>query len=199
MSSILIWYKCKGNLVVRFQTWNDGLVQNWEWSMTRLYIVTRLFNLCSEYYMQNTRLDDSQAILKISESNINSLRYADDATLMPERKEKLKILLLRVKKENENSGLKLSIQNTKIMTSGPITSWQIEEEKVETVSDFIFLGFKITADCDCSHEINKHLLLRRKAMTNLDRVLKSRDITLPTKVHIVKAVVFLVVEYGCES
>ena len=196
MSSILIWYKCKGNLVVRFQTWNDGLVQNWEWSMTRLYIVTRLFNLCSEYYMQNTRLDDSQAILKISESSINSLRYA---TLMPERKEKLKILLLRVKKENENSGLKLSIQNTKIMTSGPITSWQIEEEKVETVSDFIFLGFKITADCDCSHEINKHLLLRRKAMTNLDRVLKSRDITLPTKVHIVKAVVFLVVEYGCES
>ena len=199
MSSILIWYKCKGNLVVRFQTRNNGLVQNWEWSMTRLYIVTRLFNLCSEYYMQNTRLDDSQAILKISESNINSLRYADDATLMPERKEKLKILLLRVKKENENSGLKLSIQNTKIMTSGPITSWQIEEEKVETVSDFIFLGFKITADCDCSHEINKHLLLGRKAMTNLDRVLKSRDITLPTKVHIVKAVVFLVVEYGCES
>ena len=158
MSSILIWYKCKGNLVVRFQTRNNGLVQNWEWSMTRLYIVTRLFNLCSEYYMQNTRLDDSQAILKISESNINSLRYADDATLMPERKEKLKILLLRVKKENENSGLKLSIQNTKIMTSGPITSWQIEEEKVETVSDFIFLGFKITADCDCSHEIKRCLL-----------------------------------------
>jgi len=149
--------------------------------------------------MQNTRLDDSQAIFKISERNINSLRYADDATLMPERKEKLKILLLRVKKENKNSGLKLSIQNTKIMTSGPITSWQIEEEKVETVSDFIFLGFKITADCDCSHEINKHLLLGRKAMTNLDRVLKSRDITWPTKVHIVKAVVFLVVEYGCES
>ena len=131
--------------------------------------------------------------------NIINLRYADDTTLMTENEEELKSLLMRVKEESEKAGLKLNIQKTKIMAYGPITSWQIEGEKVEIVTDFIFLGSKVTADGDCSHEIKRHLLLRRKVMTNLDSILKSRDITLPTKVQLVKAMVFPVVMYGCES
>ena len=130
--------------------------------------------------------------------NIINLRYADDTTLMTENEEELKSLLMRVKEESEKAGLKLNIQKTKIMAYGPITSWQIEGEKVEIVTDFIFLGSKVTADGDCSHEIKRHLLLGRKSMTNLDSILKSRDITLPTKVQLVKAMVFPVVMYGCE-
>ena len=130
---------------------------------------------------------------------INHLRYADDTTLMAESEEELKSLLMKVKEESEKVGLKLNIQKTKIMASGPITSWETDEETVETVSDFIFLGTKITADGDCSHEIKRHLLLGRKVMTNLDGIFKSRDIILPTKVRLVKAVVFPVVMYGCES
>ena len=131
--------------------------------------------------------------------NINNLRYADDTTIMAESKEELKILLMKVKEESVKAGLKLNIQRTKIMVSGPITSWQIDGETLEIVTDFIFLGFKITADGDCSHKIKTHLLLGRKAMTNLYSILKSRDITLPTKVHLVKAMVFPVVTYRCES
>ena len=131
--------------------------------------------------------------------NINNLRYADDTTLMAESKEELKSFLMKVKEESEKAGLNLSIHKTKIMASGPITSWQIDEETMETVTNFIFLGSKITADGDCGHKIKRHLLLGRKTMTNLDRILKSRDITLPTKVPVVKAMVFLVVMYGCES
>ena len=149
--------------------------------------------------MQNAGLDEAQAGIKISRRNINKLRYADDTTLMAESEEELKSLLMKVKEEHEKAGLKLNVQQTKIMASGSITSWQIDGEKVETVADFIFLGSKITADGDCSHEIKRHLLLRRKTMTNLDSISKSRDITLPTKVHLVKAMVFLVVMYGCES
>ena len=149
--------------------------------------------------MQNAGLDESQAGIKITGRNINNLRYADDTTLVAESKEELKSLLMKVKEESEKAGLKLNIQKTKIMTSAPITSWQIDGKKLETVTDFIFLGSKITADNDYSHEIKRRLLLRRKAMTNLDRVLKSRDITLPTKVNIVKARVFPVVMYRCES
>ena len=148
--------------------------------------------------MRNTGLDEAQAGIKISRRNINSLRYADDTTLMAESEE-LKSFLMKVKEESEKVGLKLKIQKTKIMTSGPITSWEIDGETVETVSDFIFLGSKIIADGDCSHEIKRHLLLGRKVMTNLDSILKSRDITLPTKVHLVKAMVFPVVTYVCES
>ena len=133
---------------------------------------------------------EAQAGIKISWRNINNLRYADDTTLMAESEEELKSLLMKVKEEKQKPGLKLNIQETKIMASGPITSWQVDGETMETVTDFIFLGSKITADGDCSHEIKRHLLLGRKAMTNLDSVLKSRDITLPTKVHTVKAVVF---------
>ena len=128
-----------------------------------------------------------------------NLRYADDTTLMAESKEELKNLLMKVKEESEKDGLKLNIQKTKIMASGPITSWQIEGETMETVTDFIFLGSQITADGDCSHEIKRSLLLERKAITNLDSLVKSRDFTLPTKVHLVKAMVFPVVMYGCES
>ena len=149
--------------------------------------------------MQNARLDEAQAGIKIAGRNINNLRYADDTTLMAESEEELKDLLMKVKEESEKAGLKLNIQKTKIMASGPITTWQIEEGKVEAVTDFIFLGFKITADGNCSHEIKRCLLLGRKAMTNLDSILKSRDITLLTKVHIVKAMVFPVGMYGCES
>ena len=140
--------------------------------------------------MRNARLDETQAGIKIAGRNINNLRYADDTTLMAESKEELKSLLMKVKEESEKVGLKPNIQKTKIMASSPITSWQIDGETVETVADFIFLGSKITADGDCSHEIKRRLLLGRKAVTNLDRVLKSRDITLLTKVCLVKAVVF---------
>ena len=139
------------------------------------------------------------SISNIARRNINNLRYADDSTLMAESEEELKSLLMKVKEENEKVGLKLNIQETKIMASGPITSWQIDGEAVETVRDFILLGSKITADGDCSHEIKRCLLLGRKVMTNLDSMLKSRDITLPTKVHLVKVMVFSVVMYGCES
>ena len=149
--------------------------------------------------MRNAGLDEAQAGIKIAGRNINSLRYADDATLMAEREEECKSLLMKVKEESEKIGLKLNIQKTKIMASGPITSWQIDGERVETVRDFILGGSKITADGDCSHEIKRCLLLGRKVITNLDNILKSRDITLPTKVHLVKAMVFPVVMYGCES
>ena len=155
-----------------------------------------LFNLYAEYIMRNTGLEEAQAGIKISGRNINNLRYGDDTTLMAESEEELKSLLMKVKVESEKVGLKLNTQKMKIMASGPITSWQIDGE---TVSDFIFLGSKITADGDCSHEIKRCLLLGRKVMTNLDSILKSRDITLPTKVRVVKAMVFPVVMYGCES
>ena len=148
--------------------------------------------------MRNAGLDEAQAGIKIARRNINNLRYADDITLMAESEEELKSLLMKVKVESEKVGLKLNIQKTKIMASGPITSWQIDGAKNGN-SDFIFLGSKITVDGDCSHEIKRCLLFGRKAMTNLDSILKSRDITLPTKVHIVKAMVFSVVMYGCES
>ena len=147
--------------------------------------------------MRNAGLEETQAGIKIAGRNINNLRYADDTTLMAESEE-LKSLLMKVKEESKNVGLKLNIQKTKIMASGPITSWQIDGETVETVTDFIFLGSKITVDGDCSHEIKRHLLLGREVMTNLDSILKSRDITLPAKVHLVKATVFPVVLYGCE-
>ena len=149
--------------------------------------------------MRNAGLDEAQGGIKISRRNIINLRYADDTTLMAESEEELKSLLMKVKEASEKVGLKLNIQKTKITASGSITSWQIDEETMETVKDFIFLGSKITADGDCSHEIKRHLLLGRKVMTNLDSILKSRDITLPTKVHLVKATVFSVVIYGCES
>ena len=147
--------------------------------------------------MRNAGLEEAQAGIKIAGRNINNLRYADDTTLMAESEEELKSLLMKVKKESEKAGLQLSIEKPKIMESSPITSWQIDGEKVETVSDFIFLGSKINANGDCSHEIKRCLLLGRKAMTNLDRILKSRDITLLTEVHIVKAMDFPVVMYGC--
>ena len=149
--------------------------------------------------MRNTGLEEAQAGIKIARRNINNLRYADDTTLMAQSKEELKSLLIKVKEESEKVGLKLNIQKTKIMASGAITSWEMDGEPVETVSDFIFLSSKITADGDCSHEIKRHLFLGRKVMTNLDSILKSRDITLPTKVHLVKVIVFSVVMYGCES
>ena len=148
--------------------------------------------------MRNTGLDEAQAGIKIARRNINNLRYADDTTLMTESEEELKIFLMKVKEENEKAGLKLNIQKIKIMASGPITPWQIDGETMETVTDFILEGSKITADGDCSHEIKRCLLLGRKAMTNLDSLLKSWDITLPTKVCLVKAMVFPVVMYGCE-
>ena len=149
--------------------------------------------------MKNAELDEAQAGTKIAEGNTNNLRYADDTTLMAESEEELKSLLIKVKEESGKVGLKLNVQKTKIMVSGLITSWQIGEETVETVAAFMFLGSKITADGDCSHEIKRCLLLGRKVMTNLDSIFKSRDITLPTKVRLVKAMVFPVVMYGCES
>ena len=149
--------------------------------------------------MKNAGLDEAQAGIKIAGRNINNLRYADDTSLMAESKEELKSVLMKVKEENEKVGLKLNIQKTKIMASSPITSWQIDGETMETVTDFIFLGSNITADGDCNHEVKRCLLLGRKAMTNLDSTLKHRDITLPTKVRLVKTMVFLVVMYGCES
>ena len=145
--------------------------------------------------MRNTGLEEAQAGIKIARRNINNLRYADDTTLMAESEGKLKSLLMKVKEESEKVGLNLNIQKTKIMASGPITSWQIHGETMETVADFIFLGSKITVDGDCRHEIKKHLLLGRKVMSNLDSMLKSRDITLPTKGHLVKAMVFPVIIY----
>ena len=158
-----------------------------------------LFNFYAEYIKRNAGLDEAQAGIKIAGRNINNLRYADDTTLMAESKEELMSLLIKVKEESGKVGLKLNIQKTKIMASGPITSWQIYGETMETVTDSIILGSKITADGDCSHEIKRCLLLERKIMTNLDSILKSRDNTFPTKVHLVKAMVFLVVMYGCES
>ena len=149
--------------------------------------------------MQNAGLDEAQAEIRIDRRNIINLKYADDITLMAESEEELKSLLMKEKEENEEAGLKLSIQKTTIMTSGAITSWQIDEETMKTVRDFILGGSKITADGDCSHEIKRRLLLGRKVMTNLDSMFKSRDITLPTKVRLVKAMVFPVVMYGCES
>ena len=149
--------------------------------------------------MRNTGLEEAQAGIKIARRNINNLRYADDTTLMAESEEELKNLLIKVKEESEKVGLKLNIQEKKIMVSGTITSWKIDGETMETVSDFIFGGSKITEDGDCRHEIKRHLLLGRKVMTNLDSILKSRDITLPTKVRLVKPMVFPVVMYGCES
>ena len=158
-----------------------------------------LFNLYAEYIMRNAGLEEAQAEIKIAGRNITNLRYADDTTLMAESEEELKCLLMKVKEESEKLGLKLNIQKTKIMSSGPITSWQIHGETVETVRDCIFLGSKITADGDCSHEIKRCLVLGRKAVTNPDSILKSRDITLLTEVHLVNAMVFPVVMYGCES
>ena len=149
--------------------------------------------------MRNAGLEEAQTGIKVARRNINNLRYADDTTLMAESQEELKSFLMKVKEENEKVGLKLNIQKTKIMASSPITSWQIDGGTVETVTDFIFLGSKITAVGDCSHEIKRCLLLGRKVMTNLDSILKSRDITLPTKTHLFKAMVFPVVMYGCES
>ena len=149
--------------------------------------------------MRNAGLEEAQAGIKIAGRNINNLRYADDTTLMAESKEELKKLLMKVKEESEKVGLKLNILKTKVMASSPMTSWQIDGETVETVSDFIFWGSKITADSECSHEIKRHLLLGRKVMTNIDSILKSRDITLPTKVCLVKAMVFPVIRYGCEN
>ena len=155
-----------------------------------------LFNLYAECNIRNPRLDEAQAGIKIAGRNINKLRHSDDTTLTAEREE-LKSLL-KVKEDSEKVGLKLNIQKTKIMASGPITSWQIDGETMEIVTEFILLGSKITADGDCSHEIKRCLLLGRKAMTNLDSIVKNRDITLPTKVSLVKAMVFPVVMYGCE-
>ena len=149
--------------------------------------------------MRNARLEEDQAGIKIAGRNLNNLRYADDTTLMAESEEELKSLLMKVKEESEKVGLKLNIQKMKIMASGPITSWEIDGETVETVADFIFEGSQITADGDCNHEIKRRLLFGRKVMTNLDSVLKSRDINLPTQVYLVKAMVFPVVIYGCES
>ena len=149
--------------------------------------------------MRNAGLKEAQAGIKIAGRNIHNLRYADDTTIMAESEEELKSLLMKVKEESEKVGLKLNIQKTKIITSGPITSWEIDGETVETMSDFIFWGSKIMAEGDCSHEIKRHLLLGRKVITNLDSIFKSRNITLPRKVRIVKGMVFPIVMYGCES
>ena len=158
-----------------------------------------LFNLHAEYIMTNAGLDEAQAGIKIAGRNINNLRYADDTILMSEREEELKSLLMKVKEESEKVGIKLNIQKIKIMASSPITSWKIGGETVEIVADFILGGSKITADGDCRHEIKRRLLLGRKVMTNLDSILKNKDITLPTKVHLIKAMVFPVVMYRCEN
>ena len=155
--------------------------------MSRLYMSPCLFNFYAEYIMRNTGLEEAQAGIKIAGRNINNLRYADDITLMAESEEELKSLLMKVKEESEKVVLKLNIQKTKIMASGPITSWQIDGETMETTRDFLFGGSKITADGDCSHEIKRHLLLGRKVMTSTDSILKSKDITLPSKVCLVKS------------
>ena len=158
-----------------------------------------LFNLNAEYIVRNTGLEEAQAGIKIARRNINNLRYADKTTLRAESEKELKSLLMKVKEESEKLGLKLNIQNTKIMASSPITSWQVDGETMETVRGFILGGYKINAVGDCSHEIKRCLLFGRRAMTYVDSILKSRDITLPTKVHLAKAMVFPVVMYGCES
>ena len=178
---------------------DNGLVQIGKGVHQGCILSPCLFNLHVEYIMWNARLDKAQAGIKIARRNINNLRYADDTTLMAESEEELKSLLMKVKEQSEKTGLKLNMQKTKIIASGPVTSWQIDGETVETVMDVIFLGSKITAGGDCSHEFKRRLLLGRKAMTNLDSILKSWDITLPTKVGIVKVMVFPVVMYGCES
>ena len=167
--------------------------------MSRLYIVTLLVSLVCRVHHEKCWTGRKQAGIKIARRNISSLRYADDTTLMAESEEELKSLLMKVKEESEKGGLKFNIQKTKIMASSPITSWQIDAETVETVSDFIFWVSKITADGDCSHEIKRRLLLGRQVMTHLDSILKRRDITLPTKICLVKAMFFPVVMYGCES
>ena len=179
-------------------TWKNRLVPNWERSRKAVYCHPDNLTY-AEYIMENAGLDDAQAGIKITVRNINNLRYADDTTLMAESEEELKGLLMKVKEESEKAGLKLDIQKTKIMASGPITSWQIDGQTRETVTDFIFLGSKITADGDCSHEIKRHLVLGRKAMTNLDNILKSKNITLLTKVHLVKAMVFPMVMYDVRA
>ena len=161
-----------------------------------MYIVTLIFNLSAEYIMWYSRLDEIQTTIKIAKRKINNLRYADDTTFVAESEEELRRLLMKVKEKSERTGLKLSTQKTKIMASGPITSWEIDGETIETVRDFILGGSKITAHGDYSHEFKRHLLLERKAMNNLDSILKSREITLPLKVHLVKAMVFPVVIYG---
>ena len=158
-----------------------------------------LFNLHAEYIMRNAGLYEEQVGIKIAGKNINNLKYADDTTLMAESEEELQSLLMKVNEESENAGLKLNIQKIKVLASGPITSWQINGESMETVADFIFLGSKITADCHCSHEIKRCLLLGRKIMTTLDSILKSKDITWSTKVRLFKAMVFPIVMYGCKS
>ena len=163
---------------------------NWERVCQGCILSPCLFNLYAEYIMRNAGLDEAQAGIKIARRNINNLRYADVTTLMAESEEERKNLLMKVKEDSEKVGLELNIQKTKIMASSSITSWQIDGETVETVTDFIILGSKITVDGDCSHEIKRHLLLRRIVMTNLDSILKSRDITLPTKVHLVEYIVF---------
>ena len=167
--------------------------------MTGLSTVTLLFSLYSGHIMKNVRLDELQAGIKIGGRNINNLRYVDDTTLMSESEKEQNSLLMRVKEESEKAGLKLNIKKAKIITSGSITSWQMEGEKVEAVTNFFFLGSKITEAHDCSHKIRRRLYLGGKAMTNLDSVLKIRDITLPTQVRIVKTMVFPVVTYSCES
>ena len=182
----------------------DSVVHNKLWKILKEmgipdHLTCFLRNLYAEYIMKNAGLEETQAGFKIAGRNIKNLRYADDTTLMAESEEELKSLLMKMKEESEKVGLKLNIQKTKIMASSPITSWEIDGERVETVSDFILGGSKITADGDCSHEIKRHLLLGRKVMTNLDSIFKSRDITLLTKVRLVKATVFPVVMYGCES
>ena len=161
-------------------------------------IIILLINLHAEYIMQNARLDEAQAGIKISKRNINDLRYTDENTLITGSEEDLKSFLMKVKEDSEKPGLKLSIQKTKVMTFSPITSWQLDGETMETVTNFISGGSRITVNCYCSHEIKRCLFLERKAMTNLDSVLKSKDITLPTKVYLVKAMVFPVAIYRCE-
>ena len=185
------------------RTWKNRLVPNRKRCTSKLYIVTLFLFVClflffNLYIIRNAGLAEAQAGIKISRRNINNLRYGDDTTLMAESKEEQKSLLMKVKEESEEVGLKLNTQKTKIMASGLIASWQIDGETLETVTDLILGGFKITEDGDWSHEIKRCLLLGRKAMTNLDSILKSRDITLPTNVHLVKAIVFPVVVYGCE-
>ena len=195
-----IKYECTNLKIVtnkRKESYNySKSTKETKWNQLKKILSPCLFNLYAEYIMRNTGLDEAQAGIKIARRNINNLRYADDTTLMAESEEELKSLLMKVKEESEKVGLKLNIQKTKIMASGPITSWHIYGETMEPVRDFILGGSKITADGDYSHEIKRCLLLGRKAMKNLDSVLKSRDITLPAKVCLVKAVVFSVVMYG---